>query len=149
MATKIWTFPQLAPAVLGRYRTAGTGRRATYTLADHPNLLGNIMDLFQQLRKRLLHLDPSVTEEILKYYIAYKTSTNFVDIIAQKRRLLLMLNMRFDEVHDPHGLCRDVTGLGRWGNGDVEVRLSFPSQIDAVMELVQQSFDLHADNGSE
>lgn len=149
LATKIWAYPQMSPAVLDRYRAEDKRHGATYTLADHPNLSGSIMDLFQQIRKRLLHLDPSVTEEILKYYIAYKTSTNFVDIIAQKRRLLLMLNMRFDEVHDPHGLCQDVTGIGRWGNGDVEVRLSSPSQIDAVMELVQQSFDLHADNGNE
>lgn len=149
LATKIWIYPQLPPDVVDRYRATGRARGASYTLADHPNLSGSIMDLFQQVRKRLLHLDPSVTEEILKYYIAYKTSTNFVDIIAQKRCLLLMLNMRYDEVYDPHDLCRDVTGIGRWGNGDVEVRLSSPSQIETVMELVQQSFDLHADDGND
>jgi predicted transport protein len=29
--------------------------------------------------------------------------------------------MDFAEISDPKGLCKDVTGLGRWGNGDVEV----------------------------
>ena len=59
----------------------------------------------------------------------------------------MMLNMRFDEIEDPKGLCKDVTGLGRWGNGDVEVRFSSPSQLDDVMDLVHQSFALHTDNG--
>ncbi|QQE65785.1 hypothetical protein GFS31_24750 [Leptolyngbya sp. BL0902] len=31
--------------------------------------------------------------------------------------------MRFPEIYDPKELCRDVTNLGRWGNGDVEVGL--------------------------
>jgi len=31
--------------------------------------------------------------------------------------------MAFAEINDPKGLCKDVTGLGRWGNGDVEVGL--------------------------
>jgi predicted transport protein len=134
---------------LDSYRATTKTPGATYSLADHPNLAGEMMDLFQQLRKRLLHLDASVTEEILKYYIAYKTSTNFVDIVPQKACLLLMLNMRFDEIDDPHGLCRDVTGIGKWGNGDVEVRISSPAQLEGVMELVLQSFNLHADNGNE
>ena len=32
--------------------------------------------------------------------------------------------MTFPEINDPKGLCKDVTGLGRWGNGDVEVGLN-------------------------
>lgn len=31
-------------------------------------------------------------------YIAYKTTTNFVDIVPQKSRLRLSLNLRFDEL---------------------------------------------------
>lgn len=149
LATEVWTYPHLETDVLDGHRGVGKRQGATYTLADHPNLQGNMLDLFQQLRKRLLNLDVSVTEEILKYYIAYKTTTNFVDVVPQKSRLLLMLNMPFDEIDDPQGLCRDVTGVGKWGNGDVEVRMDSPSQFDAVMALVRQSFDLHADNGDE
>ena len=45
------------------------------------------------------------------------------------------------EVQDPKSLCKDVTGLGRWGNGDVEVDFSNPNQLDDVMALVNQSFN--------
>jgi predicted transport protein len=36
--------------------------------------------------------------------------------------------MAFAEINDLKGLCKDVTGLGRWGNGDVEAGLK---SIDA------------------
>ena len=70
----------------------------------------------------VLALDPCVSEEFLKLYVAYKAETNFVDIVPQKSRLRLSLNMQFHELHDPKGLAKDITNLGRWGNGDVEVR---------------------------
>ena len=41
----------------------------------------------------------------------------------------------------PKGLCKDVSGLGRWGNGDVEVGISNMNELDDVMDLIQQAFD--------
>lgn len=38
-------------------------------------------------------------------------------------------------------ICRDITGLGRWGNGDVEVFFEHTSEIDDVMELIEQSYN--------
>ncbi len=46
-----------------------------------------------------------------KLYIAYKVDTNFVDVVIQKSRLRLSVNMKFADVIDPKGLCKDITGL--------------------------------------
>ena len=51
--------------------------------------------------------------------------------------------MKFSEINDPKGLCKDISGLGRWGNGDVEIGLSSPDQLDDVMYLIRQSFEKH------
>ena len=59
-----------------------------------------------------------------KLYIAYKLDTNFVDIIIQKTRLRLSVNMKYSDVIDPKGLCSDITDKGRWGNGDVARRIA-------------------------
>jgi hypothetical protein len=53
-------------------------------LADYPLLTDPLLEIFNQFRRRVLNLDSSVTEEILKLYIAYKSSTNFVDIVPRK-----------------------------------------------------------------
>ena len=65
------------------------------------------------------------------------------------KQLRLSLNMRFVEVNDPKGLCKDVTGVGRWGNGDVEIGLSNMEDLPYVIGLVRQSLELQLGNGGE
>lgn len=78
-------------------------------------------------------------------YIAYKLDTNFVDIIIQKERLLIVVNMKFSDIIDPNGICRDITDVGRWGNGDAELFMEHQDELDQVMEIVKQSFDAQAE----
>jgi uncharacterized protein with ParB-like and HNH nuclease domain/predicted transport protein len=147
-ALKVWDAPKLAPNILEVYKPkVVTGG---YTLDEHPYLKADALrPLFEAFRKEVLALDPCVTEEFLKLYVAYKAETNFVDVVPQARRLRLSLNLAFHEINDPKGLCRDITSLGRWGNGDVEVGLSSPDELPYVMGLVRQSFEKQMDNGSE
>ena len=70
-----------------------------------------------------------------------------MDVTAQKSRLRLSLNLHFHELHDPKVLAKDVTNLGRWGNGDVEVALSTPDELPYVMGLVRQAFERQMGNG--
>ena len=143
VAAGVWAVPSLQAEVLESYRPRGE-KAAGYTIDDHPQLaIGSPMrDLFEIFRKDVLALDPCVSEEFLKLYVAYKAETNFVDIVPQKSRLRLSLNMQFHQLHDPRGLAKDVTNLGRWGNGDVEVSLSKPEELAYVMGLVRQAFEM-------
>ena len=141
LAVEIWRRPVLTDRVLTSYKTprAAPGR---YTIEHHPHLRPGapMHDLFEAVRQAILALGPQVREEFRRHYVAYKTQTNFVDVVPQKRRLLLSLNMRFDELGDPRGLAADITNLGRWGNGDVQVELDNERQIPYAMELVRQAF---------
>ena len=115
---------------------------AVYTIEHHPHLRPGapMHDLFEAVRQEILGLAPEVREEFTRHYVAYKTRTNFTDVVPQKRRLLLSLNMRFDDISDPRGLAADVTNLGLWGNGDVQLEVDNARQIPYAMELVQQAF---------
>ena len=57
--------------------------------------------------------------------------------------------MSFPEINDPKGLCKDVSGLGRWGNGDVEVGLASLDEVPYVLGLVRQAFEKQMGNGSD
>ncbi|MGB7156841.1 MAG: DUF262 and DUF1524 domain-containing protein [Tepidisphaeraceae bacterium] len=142
LAAKVWPIAALAPEVLDQYRKSKKDDTDdhTYTLADHPKLKGDMLDLFMLFRDRLLALGPEVKEHVLKLYIAFKSDTNVVDVVPRKKKLRLTLNMDFADVHDPKGLCRDVTGKGQWGNGNVQVRLHSAEQLDDVMFLVEQAY---------
>jgi uncharacterized protein with ParB-like and HNH nuclease domain/predicted transport protein len=142
LASTVWIAPKLQPEVLDTYRTKPSPSSTVYTIKDHPNLeTGQMRSLFDEFRKQVLALDPCVTEEFLKLYVAYKAETNFVDVVPQAKRLRLSLNLAFPEINDPKGICKDVTGLGRWGNGDVEVGLSSLDELPYVLGLVRQAYE--------
>lgn len=140
-ATLIWSKVELTADIIEAYKPQ-VDPTTEYSLADHPYLLtGKMAELYQVFRKSVLELDPCVTEEVKKLYVAFKAETNFVDVVPQAKRLRLSLNMPFTEIDDPRGLCKDVTNLGRWGNGDVEVGLDNLDDIPHVMALVAQAFE--------
>ena len=149
LALGVWPAPTLPQDILEIYHPK-VEVVTEYTIDDHPHLLSpNMQPVFDSFRRAVRALDPCVSEEFLKRYVAYKAETNFVDVIPQARRLLLSLNMRFADVSDPKGLCGDITDIGRWGNGDVEVGLSKQEDIPYVIGLVRQSLELQLGNGGE
>ena len=145
---EIWAAPRLPEEILAKYRK--TKAKATvYTLDDHPALAGMIRPVFDELRRRIQNLDAGVHEDIRKQYIAYKLATNFAEVVPLAYDLKLYLDIAKDELDDPQKLARDVTAVGHWGTGSVEVRLKTVEQLDDVMPLVRQSFELQGEEGYE
>ena len=141
-AVTIWLAPSLPEDVLAQYRPI-VDQRAAYSIDTHPHLAETaaMRSVFDALRLELLALDACVSEEFLKLYVAYKAETNFVDVVPQAKRLRLSLNMPFHELRDPKGLAKDITNIGRWGNGDVDVGLRDVADMPYVMGLVRQAYD--------
>jgi uncharacterized protein with ParB-like and HNH nuclease domain/predicted transport protein len=141
-AVDIWIAPTLSDDVLAVYKTeqtTGTG----YSIESHAYLKrGAVRELFEALRKEVLALDDCVREEFLKLYVAYKAETNFLDIVPQANRLRLSLNMDLQDLDDPRHIAKDVSGVGRWGNGNIEVGLDKMEDIPYVIGLVRQALEL-------
>ena len=148
-AVEVWKGPSLRIEVLQHYSPDANAGTKTYTIEDHPNLRegSSTRDLFEEFRREVLAIDPCVSEEFLKLYVAYKAETNFVDVVPQGARMRLTLNMKFHELHDPKGMANDVTNLGRWGNGDVETRISSIDELPYVMGLVRLAFERQMGDG--
>lgn len=139
-ALDIWQMPHLSAAIVKEFQEPRAS--TAFSIEDHPNLLPAARRaLFEKFRSDVLALDPTVTEEFLKHYVAYKTETNFVDVIPQVARLRLSLNLPFEALHDERKLAWDVTGRGHWGNGNVEVGLDESSDFTYLIGLVRQAFE--------
>ena len=145
-ASFIWKAPVLSPETLSKYKIVEVSEAKKYTIDHFDFLNGELLELYLALRQRVLNIDSSVKEEYKKLYIAFKSATNFVDVIPQKVRLVLSLNIDFEEIVDPKGLAYDVKGFGRWGNGNVEVNLKSINELDDIIDLIQQAFDLQMEN---
>ena len=145
-ASSVWPSANLPDDILKNYQPKSESN-LTYGFEDHPYLAKeHVQVLFEAFRKATVALDPCVTEVFLKLYIAYKAEVNFVDVVPQAKRLRLSLNIPFAEINDPRGLCKDVTSLGRWGNGDVEIGFEKLEDLPYVMSLVTQAFERQMDN---
>lgn len=142
-ATQIWARPVVSAEVIARYSKDTVIEGSTYQLEAHANLFVSPqrIALFEQLNRSLLGLDPAVYREVRKQYIAYKAETNFVDVVPQKGNLVLSINVPAGELIDSRLIARDVSQIGRWGNGSYEVELNEDSDFDYVLGLVRQAFE--------
>ena len=141
IAKKVWLYPTLTDAELAPYRNQDV-LAPEYAIESYQYLNAYNRILFEKLNARILNLSKYVKREFKKMYIAYKADTNFVDVVIQSSRLRLTINMKFADVIDPKGICKDITNSGRWGNGDVEVGLDSLDELEDAMMIIEQAFRL-------
>lgn len=119
----------------------------TYTVDEHLSKKNKeTVRLFQALREKILAIDETIKEEAMKFYVAYKLATNFVDIVVYQYGLKIYLNVKSGQLNDPQHLARDLAKpqpIGHYGNGDYEVKLENIADIEAVFALIKQSYDLN------
>ena len=138
----------LATEVLEPYRPKAAAAVRGYTINDHPYLLTPTTGaLFEAFRKAILALDPNISEDFLRHYVAYNAETNFVDVFPMAKKLKLTLNIQFSELNDPQSLCKDISG---WRyNGDVQYSFSTMEELPYILGLVRQSLELQLGNNSD
>jgi uncharacterized protein with ParB-like and HNH nuclease domain/predicted transport protein len=140
-ALKVWEAPRLSAEILARHREKPAD--AAYDLDHYPQLLlGPVRVLFDALRKEVLALDSCVSEDFLKYYIAFKAESSFVIVLPQSNRLKLILFM------PPKSICKEISRSENWGNGEIKVFLESMDYLPYILGLVRQSLERQLGDGS-
>lgn len=114
-----------------------------YTLEDHTKKANpNTKTIFEVLQEKLLSLGSDVKEVPKKFYVAYKSSTNFADLIFYRDKIHITLNLKSGELDDSKGIATDFTKpvKGHWGNGDYEIVVRNLEEISYVMGLIEQAY---------
>lgn len=139
-ALKIWSLPELPAETITEFE--GKRAESDFSIEDHPYLLRQPRRaLFEKFSAEVLALDPGIAQQFLKLYVAFKAETNFVDVVPQKARLRLSLNIPIEALRDERGLAWDVSSKGHWGNGPTEVGLDEDTDIVYIIGLVRQAFE--------
>ena len=113
--------------------------KVSYTEEDH--LLkgaSHIQQLYNLLKKSILALAP-LTVEPKKMYVAFKGTTNVCDVVVQRSKLKVFVNVSKGCLKDPKGVAEDIKEKGHWGNGDYSFNLSDSDSIDYAIALIKQS----------
>ncbi len=121
-------------------KAAETRKSATYTINEHLEKANDsLKNLLNEIREYIVNLDASIEETPKKYYIAYKTTQNFVCIETQKKKLVLFLKLNPDEIGELPKQARDVRNIGHFGTGDLELTIKTLTDFEETKELLNLS----------
>lgn len=139
-ALEIWAMPELEQTLLDSYKQEARNDKKVYDFSRY-TFSQTTKSIFEALHTDIMALDENITQVCTKEYIAYKLETNFVDIVPLKSKLKLYLNIPFNVLVDERGMARDVSNIGSWGNGDVEVGIESTQDIAYCLGLVRQALE--------
>jgi predicted transport protein len=101
-----------------------------------------LTDLFESTRAFLRALGDDVQERTLKNYFAFTRLKNFacIEIKPTARKILVYLKVDPATVELQPGFTRDVSKIGHYGTGDLEVTLSSTENLEGAKQLFEQSY---------
>jgi len=123
-------------------KAARTRKTGSYTFEEH--LKGSskeIQRLALVMQEFLKGLDPSIEEAPKKYYVSYKISQNIVCMEINKRRLLLYLKLDPSSLGTLPSIARDVTEIGHYGTGNLELSLKREEDLEIVQQLCEMAYN--------
>jgi predicted transport protein len=101
----------------------------------------HIRDLYESLRSYILALGDDVQESPKKLYMVYRRLKNFACVVIQKKALVVFtkldpatVNLAGDDI------LRDVSEIGHWGTGDLEITIHSAKDLERAQALVLQSY---------
>jgi len=86
-------------------------------------------------------LDPAIEVAPKKFYVAYKTSQNIVCMEVKHQRVILYLKVDPKSTPGPKGISRDVSDVGHYGTGDLEVSIKAPADFEAAKPFIQMAYE--------
>ena len=122
--------------------TVNTGNQAKsvedYIERSSPELIA----VYEALTEFLLSLGDDVQMKILKWYIAFKRIKNFacVEFQYKQDKLLVFLKVDPTTLEPEADFIRDVSEIGHYGTGDLELTLRTLEDVEKAKPLIERSY---------
>ncbi len=125
-------------------KTATTKSNTEISMSSHISLCSEkTLELFGKIQEFLLGLDENIVEVPLKKYIAYKLAKNVACLELQKKKILVTLPLTYRS--NMPKFVRDVSTIGHWGTGDIDMSISNEEQLEQAFDLIRAA---HLKTGS-
>lgn len=117
-----------------------TSQRIAYRVQNSPP---DIKDLYQAVSDYLTSLGDDVQVKELKNYVAFKRIKNFVclEVYPQARVVTAYLKVDPSTVPTENGFSRDVTQIGHFGTGDLELSMRSMDDFAKAQPLLQRAYE--------
>lgn len=103
-----------------------------------------IVERYRTLEEFALSLGDDVTKKETKAYFAFRRLKNFacVEIHPGGGHILVYVKVDPDDVDLSPMILRDVRGIGHFGTGDLEIRITEDEHLELAKELIDRSYQI-------
>jgi predicted transport protein len=146
---RIWTQQPELPIAATPRRDLKTPTRKRKEYAESHHTQGKpqeVVELFRTIDTYCLQLDPAqVQRQYLAKYVKYMHGKNiFSSVHLQQSGLRVWLKLDYSDLAIPPTYARDVSNVGHWGVGDVELAIDSLARLSDAKPLIRQSFEKSA-----
>ena len=120
---------------------------ATLAMKNHADQIASatpeLLALYEDARTLVLAQGDDILEKKLKLYVAFRRIKNFICmtlISKEDPQVRLWLKLDPSTVELEKGFTRDVTAVGHWGTGDLEVVLRTAADLNKAKSLVERTY---------
>lgn len=97
------------------------------------------------LKDFIMSLGDDVQEKKLKNYFGFKRIKNFacVEIHPKSNLVVIYTKANLSEINLEDGFTRNVTNIGHYGTGNLEIRFTNINQFDEVQKYILKSYEMN------
>lgn len=102
-----------------------------------------LLALYEQARSLILAQGDDIIEKPVKLYVAFRRLKNFVCMSLISKvdpRVFLTLKLDPASVTLESGFSRDVSDIGHWGTGKLELNLRTLADLDKARPLIERAY---------
>ena len=117
------------------------------TIRTHADQLAaaspELLALFDQTRSFILTQGDDIIEKPVKHYVAFRRLKNFVCMSLTLKidpHVCLILKLDPATVVLEEGFSRDVSRIGHWGTGDLELTLRSPGDFERARAMIERAY---------
>jgi predicted transport protein len=100
-----------------------------------------LRDVWEGLRAFVLGLGGDISEKQLKLYVAFRRIKNFVTVAVQRKGMYVYLRLDPSTVALEDGFSRDVTRIGHWGTGNLEIWINDKESLKKAQPLIVRAYE--------
>lgn len=122
-----------------RKNAAATSNSTGYSYEYHAaKAEPGTQELLRTITDFVSSLDDAIAEVPQKFYIAYKLAKNLACVEVHKKKVVLFLNSAFTP--DMPAIARDVSKIGHYGTGKLEVTVNTADDLEEAYSLIRASY---------
>lgn len=133
------------PPGSARVSTLRTGKTKDYGEQFHTaGKPREVVELYRAIDRFCLDLNPgAISRKHLAKYVSWSEGRRiFCCAHLQQSGLRVWVKLRYSDLIDPPAYARDVSAIGHWGVGDLELGIDTSERLKDAQRLIRQSFDV-------